>query len=269
MSEKQPGSETPAGQGENPDFSLASSNALIPLLIISALTVFVIFVAIINASPAVPPVGAIANRPHSPSEFPEVFGKDTALEGIENVAADVDNAANFAVPKPPFSDGIFPCSQCHDAIPPNPERRKLEGMHGDINFDHDAEHRWCLDCHDADNRDQLRLASGKHVSFTESYKLCGQCHGDKYRDWKLGVHGKRTGYWNGAKRYLLCVHCHNPHSPRFAALKPLPPPVRPQFLRTEDADRFDEHRLREGGPLWKERKEAEHESADGTGSPGA
>ncbi len=38
------------------------------------------------------------------------------------------------------------------------------------------------------------------------------------------------GYWNGAKSYLLCAHCHNPHAPAFKPIEPLPPPVRPQFL---------------------------------------
>jgi hypothetical protein len=104
-------------------------------------------------------------------------------------------------------------------------------MHEDVVFEHDAEHRWCLDCHDSADRDRLRLASGALIPFTESYRLCGQCHGTQFRDWRSGIHGKRTGYWDGPKRYLLCVHCHDPHSPRFKPLKPLPPPVRPQFLR--------------------------------------
>jgi len=26
----------------------------------------------------------------------------------------------------------------------------------------------------------------------ESYRLCGQCHGTQYRDWRSGIHGKRT-----------------------------------------------------------------------------
>ena len=45
-----------------------------------------------------------------------------------------------------------------------------------------------------------------------------------------GVHGQRTGFWNGPKRYLLCLNCHWPHSPRFDALEPLPPPVRPEHI---------------------------------------
>ncbi|WP_346862309.1 cytochrome c3 family protein [uncultured Draconibacterium sp.] len=133
----------------------------------------------------------------------------------------------IAVEPPPLTDGIFPCNDCHSEIEPNPERRELVDMHDDITalFNHDSENRWCLDCHDASNRDSLRLASGKLLDFKESYKLCGQCHGEKLRDWKVGVHGKRTGEWNGQKEYLLCVHCHNPHAPKFEAITPEPPPV--------------------------------------------
>ena len=135
----------------------------------------------------------------------------------------------FQAPPPPFSPGIFPCSQCHTGDV-NAERREL-AFHEEIVFKHDAENRWCLDCHDARNRDVLHLSSGAPVPFTESYRLCGQCHGDKYRDWKAGVHGKRTGMWNGEKQYLLCVHCHNSHSPRFQPLVPEPAPVRPTRTR--------------------------------------
>ncbi len=137
----------------------------------------------------------------------------------------------FPVPPPPFSEGIFPCSQCHKDMTPNPKRRELKEEHTNIVLNHAQGQRWCLDCHDLTNRDKLHLISGEKIGFDESYRLCGQCHGDKYRDWKVGVHGKRTGEWNGRKQYLLCAHCHNPHSPRFKPLKPLPPPVRPQHIQ--------------------------------------
>ncbi len=132
------------------------------------------------------------------------------------------------VPPPPFSDGIFPCSNCHASMPPNRTRRTLTEMHTDIELKHDEEHRWCLDCHDADNRDVLHLASGERIPFDESYRLCGQCHGEKLRDWRAGVHGRRTGEWNGHKTYLLCAHCHNPHQPKFHGLPPKPAPLPPQ-----------------------------------------
>ncbi len=153
-----------------------------------------------------------------------------------NIAKDESSDAfkdnEIAIEAPPFTDGIFPCNDCHSDQVPNPVRRKLVDMHDDIDaiFNHDSENRWCLDCHDLNQRDSLKLASGKRIGFDESYKLCGQCHGDKLRDWKVGVHGKRTGEWNGKKQYLLCVHCHNPHSPKFKPLKPLPPPVRQEDI---------------------------------------
>ncbi|HEY3355048.1 MAG TPA: hypothetical protein VGQ83_17475 [Polyangia bacterium] len=135
-------------------------------------------------------------------------------------------ALRLEVPPPPFSGGIFPCSQCHEGMTPNRTRRVLT-EHLGIKLHHDEEHRWCLDCHDAKDRDQLHLASGELVPFAESYRLCGQCHGDKLRDWRAGVHGRRTGAWNGHKRYLLCAHCHNPHEPRVRPLAPKPAPRRP------------------------------------------
>jgi len=145
---------------------------------------------------------------------------------------ETESNEEIAIESPPFTEDIFPCNNCHAEVVPNPLRRELVDMHDDISaiFDHDSENRWCLDCHDINNRDYLKLASGKLIGFDESYKLCGQCHGDKLRDWKVGVHGKRTGEWNGKKQYLLCVHCHNPHSPKFKPMKPLPPPVRQEDI---------------------------------------
>jgi hypothetical protein len=131
------------------------------------------------------------------------------------------------VPPPPFTEGLFPCSACHAEMPVNRTRRTLTDMHTEIELRHDESHRWCLDCHDAENRDYLHLASGERVPFDESYRLCGQCHGEKFRDWRAGVHGRRTGDWNGHKTYLLCAHCHNPHQPRFRPLKPEPAPQPP------------------------------------------
>jgi hypothetical protein len=152
---------------------------------------------------------------------------------------------------PPFSEGIFPCTSCHDGKEkPNTKRRTLD-YHDDQQtvFDHDSEHRWCLDCHDTNKRDFLHLTNGDTVPFTESYRLCGQCLGDKLRDWRAGVHGKRVGMWGGDKTYFLCVNCHNPHTPMFKGvaeveiagkkvttptlplIKPEPRPMRPEEMR--------------------------------------
>jgi len=64
------------------------------------------------------------------------------------------------------------------------------------------------------------------IPFTESYYLCGQCHGDIFRDWKAGVHGKRTGMWNGKKEYVLCP-LHWPIN-RGLTFRTLPPHVNPE-----------------------------------------
>jgi predicted CXXCH cytochrome family protein len=139
---------------------------------------------------------------------------------------------SYPVPAPPFTPGVFPCTGCHDpSLAVNTQRRVLQKPHGDIQLNHDEEHRWCLDCHNAQNRDVLRIASGEPIPFAESYRLCGQCHGIQYRDWRARVHGKRTGEWDGRRDYLLCVHCHNPHAPKFKPLSPLPPPVRPNLAK--------------------------------------
>jgi len=158
------------------------------------------------------------------------YAADDSAQPPAPPRADSKAAGEYPVPPPPFSKGIFPCTECHNQdMPVNKTLRKLEAAHDDIQLHHDD--MWCLDCHNADNRDTLRSASGEPIKFEESYKLCGQCHGEKLRDWKAGVHGKRSGEWNGQKTYLLCVHCHNPHSPKYKPIAPLPPPVRPENIR--------------------------------------
>lgn len=166
----------------------------------------------------------VAEVPHGPGEFPEILDVDM-LEGLEG------DTGEYHVPRPPLNEDYWPCSDCHEADDYDPKPRELKREHQDIVLRHDEKHRWCLDCHDAEDRDHFRLASGKKIPFTQSYELCGQCHGTIFRDWRAGIHGRRTGYHDGAKRYLLCVHCHDPHRPQFQPIKPLPPPVRPEFLR--------------------------------------
>ena len=142
-----------------------------------------------------------------------------------------EEQVDIQVPPPPLSEDYYPCSMCHEDMEVNPQRRELEEFHDDIILKHDEENRWCMDRHDAENRDMLHTASGELISFEESYKLCGQCHGPKLRDWKAGIHGRRIGDWNGRKQYLLCAHCHDPHSPRYKKMKPEPPPQKPGKIK--------------------------------------
>ena len=122
----------------------------------------------------------------------------------------------------------YPCSRCHDKIERNPEKRLLVKFHTVRNkeFHHGEPKAWCYNCHSQVNIDRLVTSGGELVTFDEAYKLCGGCHGDKLRDWKMAVHGKTMGHWNGSKIRRSCTGCHNPHRPAFPHLQPesAPPP---------------------------------------------
>jgi hypothetical protein len=137
----------------------------------------------------------------------------------------------FPIPLKPLSKTITPCRACHGPekdFPVNFKRREDLLVHTNIKLNHGGVRLWCLDCHNPENRNYLLpLSDGKPIDFEHSYLLCGKCHGTKYRDWRYGIHGKRTGFWNGTKSYYLCVSCHDPHSPRFKPLAPMPPPKKP------------------------------------------
>ncbi|MAG31651.1 MAG: hypothetical protein CL908_12255 [Deltaproteobacteria bacterium] len=133
------------------------------------------------------------------------------------------------LPPPPTDSDYMPCNDCHDGEPTNQKVRLLEDEHEETQLDHGF--LWCMSCHDVDDRDRLHLVDGRRVDSSESWELCTQCHGAKRADWRAGVHGKRTGNWRGPKEYLDCVTCHDPHAPRFKALAPEPPPVRPDQIR--------------------------------------
>lgn len=137
----------------------------------------------------------------------------------------------FPVPLKPLPLTITPCRACHGPekdFKINWTREEALLVHRNIHLNHGGIRVWCLDCHHPENRNYLLpLSDGKLITFEQSYLLCGKCHGTKFRDWRNGIHGKRTGYWNGEKQYFLCVNCHDPHTPRFKLLAPMPPPEKP------------------------------------------
>jgi hypothetical protein len=96
---------------------------------------------------------------------------------------------------------------------------------------HGGGNLWCLNCHNADDRDKLVKLNGELLTFNQSHLLCGECHGPVLRDWDRGIHGKTVGYWDPEQGEeamtvrLLCVECHLPHRPAFASLMPMPAPV--------------------------------------------
>ena len=214
---------------EHDQVSLPQSSSLIILLILFFAIGIVVVMSIVKGGDEIEGHETGGTQAFAPEDFPEIDWNSPLIEGLNMPFGDGDDTV-FTVPPPPISEDYFPCSMCHEDMDVNPERRALEEMHDDIILDHGPKDRWCFDCHNRDDRDRLRLANGTLIEFKESYRLCGQCHGTIFRDWREGIHGRRRGFWNGAKSYLLCAHCHNPHQPKFKPIKPLPPPVRPEFL---------------------------------------
>jgi hypothetical protein len=240
MNESQPPGNPEHQHGSNEDRReiLPESSSLIILLILFG-AICVVTLAVILGGQEEPGVDEIlATEAFGPADFPEIDFDEPLLHEIQAAGPSTRQDA-FMVPAPPFTEGFFPCSECHADLEPNLERRDLEDFHDDIELVHGPKDRWCFDCHNPDDRDRLRLISGELISFEESYRLCGQCHGTIFRDWRNGIHGRRRGYWNGAKSYLLCAHCHNPHAPKFKPIEPLPPPVKPDFLHQPEGSLDD------------------------------
>ncbi len=146
-----------------------------------------------------------------------------------------EEVVEYPVPMKPLPKTITPCRACHGPekdFKINWTREEVLRVHTNIRLDHGGAKVWCLDCHSPGERNfLLPLSDGKLITFERSFELCGKCHGTKYRDWRNGIHGKRTGYWNGEKTYNLCTQCHNPHSPKFKPIQPLPPPNKPRTPR--------------------------------------
>ena len=121
------------------------------------------------------------------------------------------------------------CLSCHAIKPANgfatigtplqDFHQSLVGRHAQLT---------CISCHDPDSGyDSLRLADGRKIPFTQSMRLCAQCHGTQYRDYQNGAHGGMAGYWDlsrGSRVRQHCMVCHDPHAPKYPSVKPAPGP---------------------------------------------
>jgi formate-dependent nitrite reductase cytochrome c552 subunit len=108
----------------------------------------------------------------------------------------------------------------------------LIAEHQDIVMDHEAA-MTCYTCHSRTNRERLVDIYGTEVAFEQSENICRRCHGPRYRDWKLGIHGRLMGYWDttkGTSTNITCVGCHDPHAPQFQRMRPSPPPSRDHYI---------------------------------------
>jgi hypothetical protein len=143
---------------------------------------------------------------------------------------------------------------CHNGTFPPPtddNTPRTLTMHQDMvpdatNLQHGRGAIWCLDCHHAETRNKFVDHSGGEIDFDSSQVLCGKCHGPLFRDWRLGLHGKRIGEWasTGKKRWFVCTECHDPHDVQqgernsgFAQIQPEPPPILPKGVENADHER--------------------------------
>lgn len=118
------------------------------------------------------------------------------------------------------------CMDCHRFFQSTVPTDRQRTQHTHIVLDHGLNNR-CLNCHHDGDRSKLVLHDGTPIPFAEVEHLCAKCHGPTYRDWQQGMHGKTLGYWSpslGPQRRLKCTHCHDPHSPAFKPVAPLPGP---------------------------------------------
>ncbi len=144
------------------------------------------------------------------------------------------------------------CADCHalfDSLEETPEQL---AQHLDIVLDHGLNTR-CFNCHARENRAELELMGGERVPLAQAVDLCAGCHGTTFRDWEVGTHGRTMGSWRSddpAFRRLQCIECHDPHSPAFPGLKPLPGPNTWRASPTDEGHAGDHAEdLGSGGPL--------------------
>ncbi len=118
------------------------------------------------------------------------------------------------------------CNECHRLFSSPPIEKRTLVQHTHITLQHGMNNR-CFNCHDKTNRERLVLHDGTLLPFDDVPRLCSQCHGTVFRDWQRGTHGKTMGSWDassGRQHRLSCNDCHNPHSPAYKPIAPLPGP---------------------------------------------
>jgi hypothetical protein len=152
--------------------------------------------------PAQPPVGLAADRHLDKTPPRRTIGLDLIRNGW-----------------------TYNCMECHTLIAAKWHYDRPVNEHQDIKLDH-GNNRFCLNCHHPANRNVFVDYDGAEIAERDVVQLCAKCHGTTHRDWQAGVHGRQNGFWkadSGEKTRLRCIQCHDPHRPKFQAMKPLAP----------------------------------------------
>lgn len=201
------------------------------------------------AEPTSTPVRATPPRNKDDIELEQMMKGRKAIRAFTVRGQSIAEAPPFKVETRQDKMQFYPCTNCHDNQFVDRRVRKLTEEHRELVFEHGGGRFWCYDvCHNG--RDMNRLISYRRqpISYDESYKLCGQCHFERQKDWVFGGHGKRLGAfavprnipekyeelkvadrqaigtWQGERVVHMCASCHNPHSPAIKPYTPSPPP---------------------------------------------
>ena len=159
-------------------------------------------------------------------------GTLTAMNPQDSVPVFEGGVAGLRVKRRTNTLTRFPCSQCHGIslaqlkVQAAPDKRN---GHWEIQLAHaPPDTLTCATCHaDAAQMGALKLLSGNQVQIDHSYRVCGQCHSGKARDWRGGAHGKRTSGWAQTRVVENCASCHDPHQPGRPVLVPRWPAIVP------------------------------------------
>jgi len=202
-------------------------------------------------------------------ELAKIMEGRTAIQGKTRRGQWLDEAPPFkVVPRKP-SIGVYPCSSCHDNVFIDSRVRELKDEHTSLKFEHGGGRFWCYDvCHNGRDMDNLVSLRRRPIDYDQAYKLCGQCHFQRFKDWDFGGHGRRAGAWpvprdvpqthdklrvaerdkigtwKGDRVIMSCPACHNPHSPAIKPYTASPAPlVRSGLARVDKGEHVEE-------PIW-------------------
>jgi uncharacterized CHY-type Zn-finger protein len=202
---------------------------------------WVVLLVVCSAATAqqVLPEGKLPPLTHNPLRQNQGAGEQAPAKPDLSVFEGYADAPPFEVVPRKGDMRFFPCLQCHQFMPVNPQPRELLSPHPRV-IKHGKGRFWCLNCHDAEDRNHLRTIRGDKVDFDQAYLICGQCHWNRQKDWYFGGHGKRAANWRGERVIYSCPHCHDPHDPTIKGRKPSPrPPVRARLSPMEDGHHTD------------------------------
>lgn len=125
------------------------------------------------------------------------------------------------------------CRVCHagnNIVTPNDGKQ----AHWDIQLHH-SQNMSCKSCHDSSQPEKL-VVGDQRVGFDQAYQLCGSCHFQQEKDFKIGAHGKRLTGWAFPRVVNNCTECHDPHQPMFKSDSTVAhPTIIPQRLQHTEA----------------------------------